>query len=496
METPSEKMDKYFRVWFAEDGEIFVTFSVGKDNQCHLENHPLESLATEGWIRRTLRKINNKAPTKNEVENFKNDLKSKAYEEGVRCKTALRTGESEGKIYIDLGMPDWACVEITETGWEVLPVAGVAFRRNDHMQPLPIPQRGGYLSLLKDFVSLETEEDFLLLCSWLISALHPNGPYFHLILTGEKGSSKSSLARLMQNLIHPSSSSLKGLPKDDENMAIEAYHNRLVMIDNENDLGKWLPNALCRLATGTGTSARTHYSWRGQSAFTVARPAIITALYLPTKQEDLLERSFHIRVLKPNRHITIQKLKERFDMVSGQIFGAILDAISMSLAVKKIMPEENLRLHRMADASYFIACAAEKIGWKSPEDFLKALKRNQMNALENAGGENLPLIQSLCKLMKDRSEWEGEPQKLLDDLNAISGDNDLLPKAANALSRSLNALQSHITPYGLIIKTGLRTKGGKARLINIRKIMTIFDHEENTVMPEAAETNGSDDTTI
>ncbi len=467
-------------VWFAEDGEIFVSFEVNIGEDSHFENHPIRSPGAQGWIRRYLRRTKNSPPSASDVENFTNDLISKAYEDNLRTETFLRVGGYEGKIYVDLGSSDWKCAEIDGIGWRIIQQSPIAFRRNAHMHPLPIPEKGGSLELLNELANFPSRTDYLLFTSFLVNAYHPTGPYFHLLLIGEKGSAKSSVARLIQKLLHPSSSSLKGPPKDEDNLVIEAYHNRIVMIDNENDLGKWLGNALCRLATGTGMSSRSLYTNRDQMAFKVARPALVTAHIVPSSQTDLIERSIIVNLERPTPYVTEKKLNLKFNEIGGKILGAIFDAISIALANQKTIPEESLRLHRMADASYFIACASKEIGWESPNDFLTAIEAIQSQAGAKADPGNDPLIAAIVQAMNDKEKWEDTPTNMLEELKGLAANSYALPKAANVFSKRLNNLEGYFFAYGLVVETGTHAPGGVARLIRIIKNPTIYKPPPNT----------------
>ena len=457
------------KAWFAEDGEIFITFTVQRDNKCHSENHPLKSPAAEGWIRRTLRNKLNRAPHRNELENYRCELESLAYEQNIRFKTYLRTGEHEDKIYIDIGNADWQAIEIDADGWRIVDQAPIPFRRNAHMGELPMPKKNGSLEVLKDFACFRTREDFLLYASFLICSFHPSGPYFHLMLVGEKGSAKSSLARLTQTLLHPSSSSSKGLPKDEDNLVIDAYHNRFVMIDNENDLGKWVPNALCRLATGTGIGNRTQYTNRDQMAFSVARPCIITAHIIPSKQEDLIERCLIAKLNCPKTYLTERNLKMKLEKNAGKILGAILNIISISLKHAQDLVPESLNLHRMADASYFIACAAQEIGWDSIDEFLNVLNSHQATALASPWATDDALKFAVINVMAERDILENTPSNILEALKQVAQNPFSLPKDAANLTKRLNKLSNYFVQNGLHIETGIRSKGGTQRLIRITK---------------------------
>lgn len=463
-------------VWFAEDGEIFISVEVGSEGARHLENLPLSQPAAEGWLRTILRKTHSRAAHKNEIENFRNELISHAYEGQIRVDTFLRVAEYGGNLYIDLGRPDWSIVEITPEGYSVTqqtPVA--AFRRSLSTHPMPLPEAGGSLDLLKDFINLQSDEDFLLLCSWLISTYHPNGDYIHLFLTGEYGSAKTTTARFLQQLIHPSSSSTKAPPKDESTLMIEAYHNRLVMIDNENMLDGFLPNALCRLSTGSGHSARELYTNRNQVSFSVSRPVVMTSHKLPTQQRDLIDRSLNIELFAPSRRITKGRLNESFEKVYPLILGAIFDILSVIMRNRRTYKEEDFNLPRMSDAAYWIICGADKLGWPSPENFLQAFRSNQLKMLKRGDPVDDPLILRLKECMTDREVWEDTPENIFNELVDMGRRAQGLPKAPNVLSKRLNQLAGFLTLLDFKVETGLHAKSGVSRLIRITKLKNEAD---------------------
>ena len=121
----------------------------------------------------------------------------------------VRTAASGKAHYIDLGDEQWRVVEITAAGWRLVTDPPVRFRRPSGMRALPQPVSGGELTELREFVNIE-ECDWPLFATWLIAALVPTGPYPVLALHGEQGSAKSTTARVLRDLIDPSSTAAAG----------------------------------------------------------------------------------------------------------------------------------------------------------------------------------------------------------------------------------------------------------------------------------------------
>src|SRR5262249_43833709 len=99
----------------------------------------------------------------------------------------VRVGGHAGKIYIDLCDDEWRAVEIGVDGWRIVTDPPVRFRRAPGMLPLPEPTRGGSVDKLRSFVNVKSDDDFVLLVSFILAALRDRGPYPILKAWGEPG---------------------------------------------------------------------------------------------------------------------------------------------------------------------------------------------------------------------------------------------------------------------------------------------------------------------
>ena len=88
--------------------------------------------------------------------------------------------------------------------WRSLAPAGglwdrppVRFRRAAGMQPLPTPDPGGSIELLRPYLNVQTDAEFVLVVSWMLAVLRPDGPYPVLVLSGEQGSAKSTFSKIL-----------------------------------------------------------------------------------------------------------------------------------------------------------------------------------------------------------------------------------------------------------------------------------------------------------
>ena len=208
----------------------------------------------------------------------------------------MRTAEREEAIYLDLADDRWRAVEITCDGWRIMENPPAYFRRSPGMLPLPLPVVGGSIGELRELINIGEAEDFALLAAWLVGAIRPRGPYPVLVLHGEQGSAKSTMARLLRALIDPNSAGLRCEPRNRHDLMIAAKNGWVISLDNLSDIPAWLSDALCRLSTGGAFATRELYSDTDEVLFEAQRPVILNGIEELATRGDLLDRSLIIEL--------------------------------------------------------------------------------------------------------------------------------------------------------------------------------------------------------
>jgi hypothetical protein len=199
------------------------------------------------------------------------------------AESGLAAAGAAKVYYPDLGDSSWRSVEINAEGCHILDRAQVFCRRPRGFEPLPRPEWDGSIDLLKKYTNL-AEGDFPLSLAW-ITAARPFGPYPILILTGEQGSDKSTMACLARRLVDPSLALSKGPASDQHDLMLQAHNNWVLVYDNLSSISPKFSDSLCRIASESGFSTRSLCSNDSETLFSVQRPVIITCI------EDLLHRS-------------------------------------------------------------------------------------------------------------------------------------------------------------------------------------------------------------
>jgi hypothetical protein len=448
--------------------ECFVTFEVNG----HSETWPLNSTRFKQWLTRVFFLSQKKPPNDQALSDTIRVLEAEARFVGPERPIFLRVAQHDGAIYLDLGNADWEAVEISLGGWAVISDPPVRFRRTQGMQPLPKPQRGGSVQILRPFVNVADDDNFRLLLAWLLAALRPSGPYPILVLQGEQGSAKSTTARVLRAMIDPSTIPLRSLPREERDLMIAAQNTWVPVFDNLSGLSATTSDVLCRLASGGGFATRALYSNDAESLLTVQRPVMLNGIDDLATRHDLIDRTLAIPL--PPIPETGRRDEETFwrEFKSEQpcILGALLDVL-----VEALYRYPNVKLFnppRMADFARFSTAAELALGWERG-GFLAAYAGNRRESVE-AGLDAHALAPAIRALIDQQSAWTGTASELLTTLIALAEpravDSRFWPKTAAQLGKQLKRLTPALRAIGIECANN-RDGHGRERLITLRQIL-------------------------
>ncbi|MGH7226784.1 MAG: hypothetical protein ACRELF_26515, partial [Gemmataceae bacterium] len=296
----------------------------------HVETLAVRGTAFKRWLGRLFYVTEGRAPGSQAVQDAIAVLEGKACHDGAECPVHVRLAEHEGKIYLDLA--DKACrvVEIDERGWRFADDPPVLFRRPKGLLALPLPERGGRLDDLRQFINVADDADWRLLMAWTVAALRPRGPYPLLCLYGQQGSAKSTAAKMLRALLDPNSAPLRSEPKEARDLMIAANNSWVLSFDNLSSIPAWLSDGLCCLSTGGGFATRELYANDEEMIFAAARPIILTSIEDVATRGDLLDRGVLLNLppIADDRREQERVLWRNFDAAKPCILGAILDAVA------------------------------------------------------------------------------------------------------------------------------------------------------------------------
>jgi hypothetical protein len=439
--TALAKLASRVDVFLDEEGEqVYATVEVGD----HSETWSVQSRGFKRWLTRSFFVEHHRAAGQQAITDALLLIEAQAQVVDLRRPVALRTAEHDGRFYLDLGDPRWQVVEIFPgTGWSLVSRPPIRFRRARGMLPLPLPRSGGSLAALRGFVNVESDNDWTLLVAWLLAALRPTGPYPVLVLHGEHGSAKSTLARVLRALIDPNHAPIRAEPRDPRDLAVAASNAWIIALDNLSRVSPWLSDALCRLSTGGGFSTRVLYTDAEEMIFTAQRPVILTGIEDTVTRADLSDRVVRLTLpaIPDNRRRAEKDYWCEFQAAAPGILGALLDALAGALA--RVGSVQLPGLPRMADFARFATAAEPGLGWRSGQ-FMKAYTGNRQDT-DEVTLESSPIGSALRELLL-HDKWAGTATDLVKDLTERGPDRHPRSREWPETARKMRAELTRIAP--------------------------------------------------
>lgn len=451
-------------LWHSNEMRAYATIMVNG----HAENWPLESVDFKRWLAGRYYHSTARAPTSQQLADALRVLEVKAIMEGACHQPAMRTGATKDALWIDLCDGTWRAIKITPDGWRVVAQPDVKFVRSEIMAPLPEPEPGHMIEELRGFINAD-DDDFILIVAWLVAALWGRATtYPVLALSGEQGSGKSTVSRLLRSLVDPSAVETAAPPRDERDLVAAAAAQHVLAFDNISKVDGPLADAICRLSTGAGTLARKLHTNAEISWFQAARPIIINGIPSLTDRADLAERSLTVR-LRPIDEDNRQPEDEwwaAWEAARPGVLAALCDALSG--AMRRFATTKPKRLPRMASFAKLSYAAAPSLGWQE-DDFERAYARNRAATSEAAFEGDIVAVAVFNWIHSDHpSGWEGTATQLLAELNMIVPDeirrSHFWPTKANALGNAIERAAPLLRQKGIQVT---KKHTGAARIISI-----------------------------
>jgi hypothetical protein len=449
------------------DPEGFAAIPAGG----HLETWRIGTKAFRYWLQRLYWKTNESAPNSQSMQDAIGVLRGKAMFDGQQIPVAVRIAEQQKEIWLDLGNELWQAVCINADGWRVVDNPPIRFIRPRGMLELPTPVRGGHLDELRNFVNVSSDEDWILLQSWLIASFRPSGPYPVLGLHGEQGSAKSFTSRILRSLVDPNESPLRSGPKEPRDLMIAGTNSWIVAFDNFSGIPDWLSDALCRLSTGGGFSTRELYTDGEKRLFNAMRPVLINGINELATRSDLLDRTIAITLptIPESNRRTEAELKKEFDEAQPRILGTLRDAVSA--AIRNVDGVSLVQKPRMADFAVWCVAAEPALNCEAG-DFLRAYTQNR-ESLNESAIESAIIADPFLQFVHGSPEWKGTATELLKSMEELVDEKTLKrrewPKRPHLLSNQLRRIAPNLRRMGIEVEFGRDSDTDRRRFIRIER---------------------------
>lgn len=396
-----ELLKRRVNMWHTPEGEPYADLKLRGPGV----SVPVNSTDFESEIRKVFAETGEEAPGAIAVSTFKEAFAHMAHQ-GPEHDIVIRKGFTEGRLVYDLGDPRGRVLSVGADGWHLHASSPVRFFRPKGFQPQVEPQVGGDLELLRKYVRVASESDWVLLKSWLLGCFNPVESYPMLLLNGPQGSSKSSTTAILRKLVDPHSTVAFQPPKTDRDLRSFVGSTYVMAFDNVSIIPYWFSDDLCRIATGSSAlTTRTLHTTAEMTSIKAVRPVILNGIPDFVERGDLMDRCVQITLasIPPNERKVESRLWAEFEKDRAAILGGIFDLIVQGLSIWGLHEERNLP--RMADWANWICCIEKACG-RNPQEFLSAYWKSKTKA-EVILVANTPFADAVAKLMEKRKLFVG-----------------------------------------------------------------------------------------
>ena len=419
--------------------------------------YELESKDASDWLLGyVMDKFNNATLIRDEPKNVIDSLCAYAKVRGLgSVNLELRTSfDDEKNIWYDLGAN---AIKITQNGWKFVSQPPILFMRNYSQQDQVLPEKGGSIWELFDYVNIKDRQDRLLLISFLVASLVPHINKPILAISGPAGSGKSECTRVLKTLMDPTTpvsmppiASTGELDKLALTSAVMAFDNLSSMKDN-------VANHFCRLATGAGVRIRKLYKTNDYITFEAIRPIIVNGISQIITQSDLLNRAIPIELSPIEKRITDDEYREGFSNARPRLLGAMFDLLAKAMNIHPTITRTSWpRMGSFARWGYAV-CEALGDGYTG-ESFMDAYAKVEKVQHEEALHAN-PLALVLKWFMHDKDIWIGSSGELLVGMESDGAPSEInlytkssfWPDGPRSASISLRKNLNDFKEFGLIV---------------------------------------------
>lgn len=188
-------------------------------------------------------------------------LKAMARFSGKEKRLYRRVAERKGAFYYDLADKDKRIVKITPNGCKILGKGPMLFERSSNMKGQVEPQFDlDGLILLAKYLRFSKRSHLILCYVYIVTCLVPNIPHPVFLVSGEKSSTKSTILKMIREVVDPLNSELLAMPTSIQDLALALSNCYMPSFDNMTGISAEKSNLLCMASTGGAISKRKLYT--------------------------------------------------------------------------------------------------------------------------------------------------------------------------------------------------------------------------------------------
>lgn len=419
--------------------------------------------------------VTKKVPNKEALESAINLSTGKGLYGTDECRQPfIRTAESDGRIYFDLGDDEknglkGQVVEIDKDGWRITQDHPICFIRAPGMRAVPVPKKPKDtkkgIERLRRHLNVD-DDGFILAVAWLIQALRPKGPYPILALSGEHGSSKSTFSQILRSFIDPSKAPLRTMPTNERNLAVSCSNSWVVAFDNLSRVKSAISDALCRVSTGGGFSHRSLYTNDDEKIFAYQRPIILNGISDYITRNDLIDRTMMIELtpISEKKRKTESRIYSDLAKDVPYILGGLFDAISTAL--RRVGKTSLEKMPRLADFAIWVQAAEPALPWKRGK-FQRVFERNRSLVIKDSLDSDI-VGTAIVRYFGPGKKFKGNASELKNFLESNlsseiinSVEYQHWPKNATGMGKRVNILAPFLRQFGISVLQHRRNVKGR-----------------------------------
>lgn len=441
------------------DNDSSQVYALVQNN--HNEILDLSNGKAKDWIRYMYYEETGENHSDDAYKNAISLLRSQAINNGTSHEPIYnRIAMTRDAIYYDLATTDWKFVKITKDVVEIIdynesmPIFVRKQQQKEQMKPLF--DNKDALDELAKLLRIQ-DKDRQIFKVHLVSMYLEAYPIPLMVILGEHGSIKTTIAKSVKRIIDPSGENISSLPTKIEDLVLHFTNRYLANFDNISWISDEVSDILCRAITGEGQSKRKLYSDSDEVIFSYRRKAILNGIFPPLDKTDLRDRMIRYETLPVTdmERISESEFNKRFTMLLPHVVGQIFSSLQKTLSIHDAVKDEIKYQSRMADFTIYGECISRTLNYE-PFSFVENYRQKiELNIIDVI--ESYPIIQIIESLMKDRPKYEKTVTEFhkecihLAEIDTI----DIDSKKKISFPMSPNKVKSHIER----IKPTLRALG-------------------------------------
>lgn len=211
-------------------------------------------------------------------------------------ESACRIYNGKDCLAYELNKDTEECIVITPEEINISNVPNVYFKHaadfENQVEPSWDVEPKDIFSYIHHHFNLKNEKQEKLLVLYLVTAFFGlQISHSLLILTGEKGSSKSTTMRKLEKLIDPKRSDLCGIPKGTDGLELRLANTYFVCLDNLSSINRNISDTIARAVTGGSVTKRALYHNTKEVVLNIKAMIAINGVSVVARESDLLDRS-------------------------------------------------------------------------------------------------------------------------------------------------------------------------------------------------------------